>query len=105
MRAVVSKNTLWIEQNGKIREKILVYFYPPNPPLSLQFLGEPVTPELIMALLKEWKCDDVKDRDGKQIGGHVPRFQLVKDKKKADVRVKFGSKNIKLHDLVNQYSK
>ena len=82
-------NTLWKERNGKVKDKIFLYFFN-EPPLHVQFASEPVTSQLVMALLKEWKCDDVVNLDGKQIGGHVPTFELVGEKEKADVRVMFG---------------
>ena len=62
-----------------------------DPPSHLRFASGPVTKKLVMALLKEWRCDDVVNLDGKHIGGRVPTFELVEEKEKADVRVEFGS--------------
>ena len=61
-----------------------------------------MTPDSVISLLNiYWKCDNVKDEDGKPIGGHVPSFKLIDDEEYADVRVKFDGTYVP-HVVYNQ---
>ncbi len=102
MRAVESKHHLWLDSNGEILETIRVYFGN-EPPKEAIFRGEYLTASTVISLVNlYWKCDDVEDENGEQIGGHVPGFVLVEEQQYAHVLVKFHGMyvNMKVHDEI-----
>ena len=99
MRAVASKNQLWLDSDGEVLETIRVYFGNEAPKEAL-FRGEHLTAETVISLVnRHWKCSDVKDENGEQIGGKVPSFVLIGKQEYADVLVKFYGMYVTIFEL------
>lgn len=75
---------LWIES-----KTIRVYF-DNEAPQDVKFQGKDLTADVVISLVnKHWNCDNVTDVNGKQIGGKVPHFVLMKQQQFSDIVAKF----------------
>lgn len=80
---------IWREADGNIVDKICVYFYN-DPPKGYIFCRAQLKNDRIIELVNSyWNCSAVRDKDGREIGKHVPSFEKVDEAIKAHVRVEF----------------